>query len=126
MVDLPDSLIIIFYTARSINNEATRLIRRSRQPLCDVHRCLAVERRIDTVVGEGRTQCDLPACVALRRSECCPVTSKHGCRRKNTLKVGGIGSNRGALISTEEKELVLLYGSTQSSAELVPLQRARL
>src|SRR5207244_12129571 len=81
-------------------------------------------RMIDHVIGERRSQSDRTAGVASRRGETRKIASQ--CRRRGyeCLQVGGIFTNRGSLITAEEKHLVRFDRSTEGSAELVPLQRA--
>src|SRR5207244_1377505 len=89
----------------------------------DECRYLAVSGGIDPIVDEWRSQNNLAARIAYRRSKRSPVPCQHRRRRKERLGIGWILTDNRSLITTKEKQLVLCNRSANRPTKLVALQR---
>ena len=80
IVGLADNLILVGFIRDRVN-DLSALILGFRKFGRDDHRRSAVEGGIDAIVDEWLPQVDLPAGIASRRGESCPVAGHHRCCR---------------------------------------------
>ena len=123
VIDFLDDLILVRSLRDGVDDLAAVVLSR-RQPRCDVHGRLAVERRINAVVRERRCQIELPARIALRRSKCRPVAGHHCFCRDKREGVSAAAARYCALVAAEEEQLVTDNRPTKRPPVLIPLQRA--
>src|SRR5439155_16837193 len=104
IIDFTDELMIIFL-ARASPCHKTAVV--GRRNLCcqnfgrDECRYLAVSGGIDPIVDEWRSQNNLAARIAYRRSKRSPVPCQHRRRRKERLGIGWILTDNRSLIATK-------------------------
>src|SRR5262245_56817980 len=107
VVYFPHSLPFVDFGDESIGDFAA-VIRRLGQFWNKLHCCRTELRRIDLVVHEWRSQRDLPPSVACRSCNRPEIAGNHGCCGHITNRGAGIRTCLCALVSAEEKQLVLL------------------
>ena len=89
----------------------------------DERRRSAVLRRIDAIIGEGRSQRDLPSCITSRRGKTRPITGQHRCGWNVPGNHVPVRASSRSLVAAEEEEPVLHDGATDCSSKLIALQR---
>ena len=118
IIDAPDVLVFVRDTAVVVEDLPARIVRAQVDSSENLQRRSGVPARVYPVVGE-------PAAVqanARASGKRCPVTAQHRRRGNKCTARCRVLAQKRALITAEEKQLVLYNGTADGSAKLVPLE----